>query len=85
MRCIVVDNNGDWKARKDEFQGYVRGSLENIDKRLIRHDTKFDKLFTQLNKNDNAIERIKVKMGIIAAGFGVIFAVVFNWVKNMWR
>ncbi len=80
-----MTHNGEWKVKQAEFQGYVKKGLEGIEERLDRHDSKFDRIFINIEKNDKAIERLKVKMGIIAAGAGIIFATVWSWVKSMWR
>lgn len=80
----MVKNN-EWNVKTAEFKGYVKSSLESIGKHLERHDDKFDKLYDRIERNENSIERLKVKMSIIATAAGAIAAFIFNWIKNVWR
>ena len=79
----MTKENGQWKVNQAIFQGYVKRALEGIDKRFDKNDENIDKLFCKLSKNENAIERLKVKMGVISAIAGVIFATAWGFIKSL--
>ncbi len=72
----MSNRNGEWKVKSATFQGYVKASLENINKRLDSHEEKLDNY-------SKTVERLKIKVGIIAAGAGAVFAIVLQFVKNL--
>lgn len=56
------------------FEGYVKASLDNMEKRL---DTlPCGETFKQLNKIENEVENIKGKASIIGAVFGFIAGII---------
>jgi len=78
-----MTKNGEWKVKQEYFQGYMKSSLENIDRTLIKHDAHFEKIYTKLNKQESAIERMKVKWSIVAGGFGAAAAFAYSFIKSM--
>ena len=78
-----MSKNGEWKAGKDEFQGYMKKGIESIESRLDRHDKKFDLIFTKISENEKVLERMKVKWTVLATFAGGIAAVTLNWIKKL--
>ena len=72
---MVNGNNGSWKVSQAKFQGYMKASMENTEKRL-------DKIEIKLDANSNIIERLKIKMGIIAGIAGIIFATAWHYIRR---
>ena len=78
-----MPKNNEWKISSAKFQGYVKKSLETIEEKLGNHENKFDDLFKELEEQKLFHERIKIKLGIIAAGAGAIFAVAWHFIRKM--
>ena len=78
-----MPHNGEWKVAQAKFQGYVESSLENIDKKMCKHDDHFEKIYDRLEKQGQYIERLKVKVAIGAAIVGSIFALVISNIQRM--
>ena len=79
----MPNNNGEWKISSARFQGYVKSSLESIDKRLDKHDNHFEKIYSEIEKQKLFHERVKIKLGIIAAGAGGFFAIAWHFISRM--
>ena len=71
----MTKNNNEWRVKQATFQGYVKASLESINKRLDNHENKLDKY-------SSTLERLKLKVGIISAGAGAVFAFVWHMIKQ---
>ena len=85
-----------WKARKDEFQGFVKAKLQDQDKVLSeikdiinssveRTGDKFDKTDKRIDKVEQDLSHIKGKIAIMVAGISTIISFLGNWVINLFK
>ena len=85
-----------WKARKDEFQGFVKAKLQDQDKVLSeikdiinssveRTGDKFDKTDKRIDKVEQDLSHIKGKIAIIVVGISAFVSFVGNWIINLFK
>jgi len=85
-----------WKARKDEFQGFVKAKLQDQDKVLTEikelvsgHNVKTDERFIETDKRVDKVEQdlahIKGKVAIIVAGISAFMSFACTWVVKLFK
>jgi len=85
-----------WKARKDEFQGFVKAKLQDQDKVLTeikdivsssitRNDEKFTEVDKRIDKVEQDLAHIKGKIAIIVAGISTAITFIGSWVINIFK
>ncbi len=78
----MAKNNGNWNVEQAYFQGFVKKSLETMEKRQDKSDSStsdnFKRIYEHLENNTKVIERLKVKIGIIVAGASALFTFIWN-------
>ena len=85
-----------WKARKDEFQGFVKAKLQDQDKVLTeikdivkgavtRNDEKFTETDKRIDKVEQDLAHMKGKIAIMIAGISTIISFIGSWVINFFK
>ena len=84
------NNNLNFKMRVADWQGYVRKSLESIEKRLENYETNmttgFEKINKKLDKANSRVNRLYVKVGTLGGSVALVVSLLM-WLltKFPWR
>lgn len=74
MSDFKPDGNGGftWKVKQAEFQGYMRGKMEEHDKHFKNITKDINGLRNKVDKNKDEIGKMKVWSAIIGGGAGTV-------------
>lgn len=74
-------SNGEWKVRREEFQGYMKAKIEAIDDNFKTHSKDIRHLHDRQDKLEKEVTTIKIRIATWVTVIGVFAAAGFEAVK----